>query len=663
MSLVINKLLIANRGEIACRVIRTARRMGIATVAVHSDADAGALHVELADEAVRIGTAPAAESYLRHEAVLDAARASGADAIHPGYGFLSENAAFARACAQAGVCFVGPPVDAIVAMGSKREALALMAEHGVPVLPGYRGETQDDAALVAAAEQAGFPVIVKPSAGGGGKGMQVARDARELAKLLPATRRVARAAFGDDTLLLERYLERPRHVEIQVFADAHGNCIHLFERDCSVQRRHQKIVEEAPAPDLPQDVATRMGQVAVRAAQVIGYRGAGTVEFLYDPEQRDFHFMEMNTRLQVEHPVTEMITGVDLVEWQLRVAAGEALPMTQEQVPRRGHAIEVRLYAEDPSRDFLPATGTLHWLTLPEDAHTRVDTGVRRGDAVGVHYDPMIAKLIVHGADRGEAVARLRAALARARIGPLASNVAFLRAVAAHPEWAGGAVDTGFLGRRMDALQPARMTAADALLAAALWLAAAPAPAAAGPWERLRGFRLNLPPAERARLAMDGDPTSAEPVDVSIEPRPGGATVRTAAGPRTVSGVHRDGGLLEYREEGRRVRLHAWLHGDALHLDTGEATAQVRVLPTATPASSDAAHGAGALVAPMPGRVVALHVAAGDRVEAGQALVVLEAMKMEHTLTAPGPGSVEQVGCAEGVQVEEGVVLVALALD
>ncbi len=458
--------------------------------------------------------------------------------------------------------------------------------------------------------------------------------------------------------MLERYLERPRHVEVQVFADAHGGCIHLFERDCSVQRRHQKVVEEAPAPDLPDAVRERMGEVAVRAAQAIGYRGAGTVEFLYDPASEAFHFMEMNTRLQVEHPVTEMITGIDLVQWQLRVAAGEPLPLTQSQVPRSGHAIEVRLYAEDPARDFLPATGALQWLSLPEGGPVRVDTGVRRGDAVGVHYDPMIAKLIVHGQTRAEAVARLRDALGRCAIGPLSSNLTFLRSVAAHPQWAAGAVDTGFLARAAQDLKPAPMREADALLGAALWCASEPPAPSSGPWQRLRGFRLNLPPVQRARLAVDG-----APFDARIEAVHDALTVYLGGDTRTVTAVRRDAQLLEFRDAGRRQRLRVHADGDELHLDTGLATAMVQVLPAATPAGDAAAHGAGQLVAPMPGRVVSLHVAGGDRVFAGQALVVLEAMKMEHTLTAPGDGTVESVACVQGAQVEEGTVLVALTLD
>ena len=656
----IRKLLIANRGEIACRIARTARAMGVRTVAVHSDADARAAHVAAADEAVRIGPAAASASYLDQDAVLAAVRDSGADALHPGYGFLAENAGFAERCEAAGVCFVGPPPSAIRAMGSKREALDAMAAQGVPVLPGYRGTAQDDDALLAAAAEIGFPLIVKPSAGGGGKGMEVARDAAALARALPAARRVAKAAFGDDTLLLERYLERPRHVEVQVFADAHGGCVHLFERDCSVQRRHQKVVEEAPAPGLPDAVRERMGEVAVAAARAIGYRGAGTVEFLYDPAREDFHFMEMNTRLQVEHPVTEMITGIDLVAWQLRVAAGEPLPLAQDGIRRRGHAIEVRLYAEDPERDFLPASGPVQWFDTPAgDGHVRVDAGVRAGDAVSVHYDPMIAKLVAWGTDRSQAAARLGRALAQTAVGPLASNLSFLRTLAGHPAWLAGDLDTGFLARHAAELGAPRMDARDALAGAAAYLLAAEPEARASPWERLRGFRLNLPACTRLRLELGG-----EVHDLVVEPRRDDTLLHLPGDPVALASIERvDDGGLAFRADGHTRRVHVRHDGDVLHLDDGRARAAVTRLPPATPAGGGQVHGAGRLVAPMPGRVVSLTVAAGDRVSAGQPLVVLEAMKMEHTLAAPGDGHVESVGCSSGAQVDEGAVLVVLELD
>ncbi|MEY4375862.1 MAG: hypothetical protein RJB26_412, partial [Pseudomonadota bacterium] len=419
----IRKLLIANRGEIACRVMRTARRMGIATVAVYSDADAEALHVRLADEAIRLGPATARESYLDSARVIAAALASGADAIHPGYGFLSENAAFAEACIAAGLCFVGPPAAAIRAMGGKSAAKALMETAGVPVVPGYHGDDQHVQTLQAAAERIGYPVLLKASAGGGGKGMRVVARSEDFAAALASCQREAAASFGDAHVLVEKYLERPRHVEIQVFADQHGHCLYLHERDCSVQRRHQKVLEEAPAPGLSAEQRCAMGEAATRAAQAVGYVGAGTVEFIMGADG-NFHFMEMNTRLQVEHPVTEMITGLDLVEWQLRVAMGEPLPLTQAQVPLRGHAIEARLYAEAPLKGFLPSTGKLVHLRFPEtSAAVRVDTGVTCGDTITPYYDPMIAKLIVHGTNREEALVRLRVALAACEIAGPETNV------------------------------------------------------------------------------------------------------------------------------------------------------------------------------------------------------------------------------------------------
>ncbi|MBF0333350.1 MAG: acetyl-CoA carboxylase biotin carboxylase subunit, partial [Alphaproteobacteria bacterium] len=448
-----DKILIANRGEIACRVIRTCRRMGVRSVAVFSDADASAMHVAMADEAIHIGPAPARESYLRGDVILEAARRAGAQAVHPGYGFLSENAAFARACEAAGVVFIGPPVPAIEAMGSKVESKRLMETAGVPMVPGYHGAEQSAEALCAAARKIGFPVLVKASAGGGGKGMRVVRAESELAEAVASARREAESSFGDGMLLIERYVEQPRHVEIQVFADRHGNVVHLWERDCSLQRRHQKVIEEAPAPGLEDSVRARMGEAGVAAARAVGYVGAGTVEFLYSAG--GFYFIEMNTRLQVEHPVTEMITGRDLVEWQLRVAAGERLPLTQAEIPRRGHAFEARLYAEDPARDFMPSIGTLHHLRPPaEGPHVRVDTGVREGDAVSIHYDPMIAKLIVWDEDRPAALRRLRAALAEYEVVGVATNAAFLAALAGHPDFAKDAVDTGFIERHRAELVP-----------------------------------------------------------------------------------------------------------------------------------------------------------------------------------------------------------------
>ncbi|WP_270936671.1 acetyl-CoA carboxylase biotin carboxylase subunit, partial [Falsiroseomonas oryzae] len=459
-------LLIANRGEIACRVIRTARRMGLRTVAVFSDADADAMHVAMADAAVRLGPAPARESYLNIPALLDAARATGAEAIHPGYGFLSENAEFAEACAAAGLIFVGPPPAAIRAMGSKAAAKALMERAGVPLVPGYHGEDQSDATLRAAAMRIGFPILVKASAGGGGKGMKIARDATELEEAIALARGEAVSAFGDDRLLLERYLTKPRHIEVQVFADTQGNVVHLFERDCSIQRRHQKVVEEAPAPGMSPERRAAMGKAACDAARAIGYVGAGTVEFISEGDT--FAFMEMNTRLQVEHPVTEAITGQDLVAWQLRVAAGEPLPLTQDQLRIAGHAIEVRLYAEDPARDFAPSVGTLKHLALPDGEGIRVDAGVRGGDTIPIHYDPMVAKVIAQGADREEARRRLLRALNATEVVGVRTNLPLLRAIVATPAFAAADLDTGFIARHPGLLAPTPPPPRAALAAAVL---------------------------------------------------------------------------------------------------------------------------------------------------------------------------------------------------
>src|SRR3954469_5215914 len=486
-------VLIANRGEIACRIIRTLKRMGIRSVAVYSEADRDALHVALADAAYEIGAAPPRDSYLNQANILSAAKASGADAIHPGYGFLSENAGFAEACAKAGLTFIGPPPSAIRAMGSKSEAKALMEKAGVPLVPGYHGADQSLQVLQAAADKIGYPVLIKASAGGGGKGMKVAENAAAFQAALESAQREAKNAFGDDRVLIEKYLQQPRHIEAQIFGDSFGNIIHLFERDCSIQRRHQKVIEEAPAPGLTAERRAAIGKTAVEAGRAVGYVGAGTVEFIAEGE--NFYFMEMNTRLQVEHPVTEAITGIDLVEWQIRVARGEKLPKTQDQLKIDGHAMEVRLYAEDPVRDFLPQTGTLHHLRFPEDA--RVDSGIRAGDTVSIHYDPMIAKIIAHGADRSEAIARLRRALAAMEVGGLATNLDFLQAILREPDFAAGKVDTGFIERHRAALLPeplplpvqALALAALAVLRAGERDAVTQEGDSYSPWARLPGWR------------------------------------------------------------------------------------------------------------------------------------------------------------------------------
>ncbi len=665
-----DKILIANRGEIACRVIRTARRMGVATVAVYSDADAEAPHVRLADEAVRLGPPPAAESYLDQAKILDACRATGAQAVHPGYGFLSENAAFAEACAAAGIVFIGPPPDAIRVMGSKSESKRLMAQAGVPLVPGYHGEEQDDARLAAAAEEIGFPVLVKASAGGGGKGMRVVRAAGELQAALEGARREAKAAFGDDTLLVEKYLEQPRHVEMQVFADTHGNAVHLFERDCSIQRRHQKIIEEAPAPGLDEAVRARLGEAAVAAAKAIGYVGAGTVEFLY--AGGEVYFIEMNTRLQVEHPVTEMITGLDLVEWQLRVAAGAPLPLAQEAITRHGHAFEARVYAEDPDRDFLPATGTLLRLRPPAPGpHVRVDAGVAEGGAVTPHYDPMIAKLIVWDEDRAAAVRRLRRALRAFEVVGVTTNLGFLSAVAEHPAFADGEVETGFIDRHRAALLPPPAEAPAevvALAALAVMLRREDEAAAAArrsadpcsPWNAVSGWRLNDDNHHDLAFEEGG---ARHAVTVHFRRRgwrldlPGREAPVIATAERDADGVvHADLG-------GHRLRAPVVL--DGLRVTVLHGGRVWRLLlddPTAAAAALEEG-GAGLLTAPMPGKVVAVLVETGAAVKAGQPLMVLEAMKMEHTITAPGDGTVAEIRFNAGDQVSDGDQLLVLDLD
>ncbi|QJE72184.1 acetyl/propionyl/methylcrotonyl-CoA carboxylase subunit alpha [Aerophototrophica crusticola] len=658
------KLLVANRGEIACRVIRTARRMGLKTVAVYSDADAGALHVALADEAVRLGPAPARDSYLRADAIIQACKATGAEAVHPGYGFLSENAAFADACAQACLTFVGPPASAIRAMGGKSEAKALMERAGVPLVPGYHGEDQDESLLAREATRIGYPVLIKASAGGGGKGMKVATGPEEFPAQLASAKREAKASFGDDRVLVERYLARPRHVEIQVFADTHGNCVYLFERDCSIQRRHQKVVEEAPAPRMDPAIRQRMGQAAVAAAQAIGYVGAGTVEFLLDTDG-SFFFMEMNTRLQVEHPVTELVTGQDLVEWQLRVASGQRLPLLQDELRLNGHAIEVRLYAEDPAKGFLPQTGTLRHLRFPPAGpHVRVDTGVRAGDAISIHYDPMIAKLIVWDEDRDAAVRRLRGALGGTQVAGLNANVAFLSAIAAHPAFLAADLDTRFIERHeADLLPPAQEAPERAQVLAALGLllhrageARAKALTSADPWNpwgRSDGWRLNDEAHDAVTLR---EPGGAEHV-LKLTYRRDGYHFDARGGHHVGNGKLADDGTLTATLDGFAATATWVKSGPELVLFLDGATHRFQVVePLATAAADTGA--AGKLTAPMPGKVIALLVAEGAAVEKGAPVVVLEAMKMEHTLKAPAAGTVTKHRYQVGDQVPEGVELV-----
>ena len=635
----IDTLLIANRGEIACRIMRTARELGLRTVAVHSDTDRHARHVREADAAVNLGGAKPADSYLRIEALIAAAQHSGAQAVHPGYGFLSENAEFARACEQAGLLFVGPPASAIDAMGSKSAAKALMQQAGVPLVPGYHDDDQQLDTFARAAEAAGYPVLLKASAGGGGKGMKVVEAPAELADALASAQREAKASFGDARMLLEKYVLQPRHVEIQVFADSQGNAVYLHERDCSIQRRHQKVVEEAPAPGLSAELRQRMGEAAVKAAQAIGYVGAGTVEFLLDA-RGDFFFMEMNTRLQVEHPVTEAITGQDLVAWQLRVAAGQPLPLTQAQIPLHGHAIEVRLYAEDPEQDFLPASGTLTLYREPAAGPgRRVDSGVSEDDSVSPFYDPMLAKLIAWGEDRETARLRLLAMLDEQLIGGLRSNLPFLKRVLAHPAFAAAELDTGFIARHAATLlpPPAELPAAFWALAARAWLLSEASTARSDdphlPWAANNGLRLGLSSAQTLHLRCEQETRRALPVDDALL----------------------QGDQLLW--QGQRYPLQR--RGERLFLGWG---GQLRELTRVDPisAAQQAQAPQGGLTAPMNGSIVRVAVRVGEQVEAGTLLVVLEAMKMEHSIRAPYAGEVIALGCAEGDLVEEGRTLIEL---
>ena len=670
-------LLVANRGEIACRVMRTALRMGLKTVAVYSDADATSRHVREADEAVRLGPAAARESYLNVDAVIEAAQRTGTGAIHPGYGFLSENGTFVKALEQAGITFVGPPASAIAAMGDKSAAKARMANAGVPLVPGYHGDDQGDALLRSEADKIGYPVMLKASAGGGGKGMRVVESGEGFQAALDGCRRESKAAFGDDRMLIEKYLVQPRHVEVQVFCDRYGNGVYLFERDCSVQRRHQKVIEEAPAPGMTTELRAAMGDAAVRAAQEIGYVGAGTVEFLLDSspgQDGAFYFMEMNTRLQVEHPVTEMITGQDLVEWQLRVAMGEPLPCRQDELTITGHSFEARIYAEDPEQDFLPATGLLTRFALDLEGaglgadQVRLDSGVESGDTVSMHYDPMLAKLIVHGVDRDAALATLNRALAALDVQGVVTNRAFLQRLANHPGFKNVELDTRFIERNEATLfAPRQFSTEDYASAALIGLhQLAQECESDSPWGRHDGFRLNAPHTIRIALC---DPASAQAADndsavvvvegkratldtqwqvtignstltASLQPLEGDAVAVTLNGHRRRLQAYKDGHVVVMAEPSGETRLF-WRRIDAIdhgHHET-EST----------------------LTAPMNGTVVALLVEPGAQVEKGMPLMVMEAMKMEHTMTAPADGSVETFHFQAGDTVSQGAVLLDFA--
>jgi len=658
-----NKILIANRGEIACRVIKTARRMGIRTVAVYSEADANARHVRLADEAVLLGPAAARESYLVADKIIEACLRTGAQAVHPGYGFLSENADFADALAAAGIAFIGPPASAIRAMGSKSEAKKLMGKAAVPLTPGYHGDDQTPALLHKEADAIGYPVLIKAAAGGGGKGMRLVERSEDFPDALASCKREAASSFGNEHVLVEKYITKPRHIEIQVFADTQGNCVYLFERDCSVQRRHQKVLEEAPAPGMTAERRRQMGEAAVAAAQAVGYVGAGTVEFIAN-QDGSFYFMEMNTRLQVEHPVTEMITGQDLVEWQLRIAAGQPLPLAQEQLQIRGHALEARIYAEDASKGFLPSTGTLIRLSPPaETLNVRVDTGVEQGDEITPHYDPMIAKLIVWDEHRDAALARMRQALADYQVAGVTTNIAFLSRLVACPAFAGADLDTGLIERQKEFLFPATQAVPrDALLVATvgelLWeqhtakLAAKTSGDPYSPWHARDGWRMNL---SAARLIgfRDGD-TLVE----ALVRYQGERWAITLHGETSLArGRKLDGDQFAVEFDDRRLMAslvavdgkrsiflngatYSLLRDDPLHL-----------------VEAGGAHGGG-LTAPMPGKVVALLSQPGQKVEKGAPLLILEAMKMEHTITAPAAGTVKAFCYAAGEQVADGAALV-----
>ncbi|HRO52434.1 MAG TPA: acetyl/propionyl/methylcrotonyl-CoA carboxylase subunit alpha [Alicycliphilus sp.] len=668
------KILIANRGEIACRVAATAKRMGVKTVAVYSDADAQAKHVAACDEAVHIGASAPKDSYLRWERIIEAAQQTGAQAIHPGYGFLSENEDFAQACAKAGLVFIGPPASAISAMGLKAESKRLMAKASVPLVPGYQGEDQDPQLLQREADAIGYPVLIKASAGGGGKGMRLVEKSEDFAAALESCKREAINSFGNDAVLVEKYVLRPRHIEIQVFGDTHGNCVYLFERDCSVQRRHQKVLEEAPAPGMTPELRQKMGQAAVAAAQAVGYVGAGTVEFIveqpggYDaPEAMKFYFMEMNTRLQVEHPVTEAITGEDLVEWQLRVASGQPLPKRQDELRIIGHAIEARICAENPDNNFLPATGRLNVYRKPvctsfERSQVRVDDGVREGDAISPFYDSMIAKLIVHGDTREQALARLDDALAQTHIVGLATNVQFLRHVVQSGAFAQARLDTALIQREEAVLFQQEKVGLPLAAAAAVasQLLRERAGQGANPFSRTDGWRSLTACKRRFEFDFGGQHAKAW---LSYE-RDGSYRLAVGEGEGAVSGALAfalaPGGAMDLQYAGQRTQALVYAQGESDHVFTPRGATRIEALDLLAHAGETAGEG-GRLTAPMPGKVVSFAVQAGDKVSKGQALAVMEAMKMEHTIAAPQDGVVAELLYAPGDQVTEGAELLRLS--
>ena len=659
-----NKILIANRGEIACRVIKTCKRMGIRTVAVFSSADAEAQHVKQADEAFLIGGPRPVDSYLRGDVILDIARRSGAEAVHPGYGFLSENEGFAAACEKMGIAFIGPTPEAIEKMGSKSHAKALMQAANVPVVPGYHGDNQDAVFLAAESRKVGFPQLIKAVAGGGGKGMRLVENAEDFAAQLEAARREAKNAFGNDDVLIERYVLGPHHIEFQVFGDTHGNYVHLFERECSIQRRHQKVLEETPSPfidSIDDDMREKMGGAAVAAARAIAYRGAGTIEFIVG-EDRQFFFMEMNTRLQVEHPITEMITGEDLVEWQLRVAAGEPLPLKQSEIITGGHAIEVRICAENPANDFLPETGKMHVFATPTiagDDDVRLDTGVVSGDEISVYYDPMIAKLITWGEDRAEATRRMQYAIAQTDVLGVKTNLAFLQQLVKHPAFLAGKTDTSFIPTHRDTLFPDESQLPDrALIAASLALLSNEANASAlDGWDRKDGWWLN----RSAHRAMEFHTVNDEAiVTVDIETVGSVRHVRIDAREYTVMSTKQHAPLVSFSANGHIETARVLIHDSSISILFADARHTLRVVDPFL-FEGDADTNDGRLTAMMPGRVVKVMAKVGDNVKKGQALIIMEAMKMEHTIVSPRDGVVERVAFNENDLVPADAVLFAFA--
>ena len=667
-----NKILIANRGEIACRIIHTAKRLGVGTVAVYSEADVNARHVSLADEAVAIGPAPARDSYLAAEKLISAAERTGTEAIHPGYGFLSENAGFAEACGGAGITFIGPSPRAIEAMGSKSAAKTIMQQAGIPLVPGYHGDNQDEAFLLGEAEKIGFPVMLKASAGGGGRGMRVVNGAAEFREALRSAKREALGAFNEGRMLLEKYLEQPRHIEIQIFCDQHGNAVHLFERDCSIQRRHQKVLEEAPAPGMTDETRGVMGDAAISAARAIDYTGAGTVEFIVDTDGK-FYFMEMNTRLQVEHPVTEFITGQDLVEWQLRVAAGERLPASQDQLAIDGHSLEARIYAEDPDNGFLPSTGSLGHLQFPaETPQVRVDTGVRQGDTISVYYDPLIAKLIVRGDDRKNCLKRMIEALRQIRVAGVTTNIDFLTSVISHEAFQAADFDTGFINRYLAELVPEKAPPdPDILALAALYQAlrrdsrscreAATSDDPTSPWWATDNWRPNLVEEEHfsfhdgtgeyeVGIAVTGNRREHSERDYVI--RTGGQVMRASGR------LEADSGLTAIMDTAQR-RVDVVEDHD--HLVIFEAGNTCRLKQLSDGGHSTEEEATGNLISPMPGTIIEVMASEGQQVSKGDTLLVLEAMKIEHTIVAPHDGTVQTLHYQAGDMVEEGVELLVLA--